>query len=142
MSIIVENITYTKDFLVKRAYEILSKLEKKKNKFIEPNIVIKDKKTYITNFEEFCNSINRDKNIVKMYIDKETNIQSSFIGDFNQLKIDSLLRQPHLKNIITIFIKLYILCQECKSSNTNIIKKNRSSFTYCNMCKSERIFNI
>ncbi len=136
------NLNYTKDFLVKRAYDMLNKREKKKNKFVEPSIINKDRKTFITNFDAFCTSINRDKSIVKTYIDKETNFASSLSGDLSQLKIDTSLRQTHIKTIITVFIKMYVLCQECKSSDTHIIKKNRNSFTQCNFCKSERVFNI
>ncbi len=135
-------ISYDRDFLVKRAYDALNKREKKKNKFIEPIIVIKDRKTFITNFDAFCTSINRDKTLVKMYIDKETTFQSSLSSDLSQLKIDTSLKQSHVKNIVTIFIKMYVLCQECKSSDTHIIRKNRSSFTQCNLCKSERLFNM
>ncbi len=136
------NLTYTTEFLVKRAYDMLNKREKKKNKFVEPSIIIKDRKTFITNFDAFCTSINRDKNIVKAYIDKETNFASSLSGDMSQLKIDTSLRQTHLKTIITGFIKMFVLCQECKSSDTYIVKKNRNSFTQCSFCKSERVFNI
>lgn len=136
------NLNYTKEFLVKRAYDMLNKREKKKNKFVEPSIINKDRKTFITNFDAFCTSINRDKSIVKTYIDKETNFASSLSGDLSQLKIDTSLRQTHIKTIITVFIKMYVLCQECKSSDTHIIKKNRNSFTQCNFCKSERVFNI
>ena len=143
MTDIIElKLNYTTEFLVKRAYHMLNKRDKKKNKFVEPTIIIKDRKTFITNFDAFCTSINRDKTIVKMYIDKETNFASSLSGDLSQLKIDTSLRQSHLKTIITVFIKMYVLCQECKSSDTNIIKKNRNSFIQCNFCKSERVFNI
>jgi translation initiation factor 2 subunit 2 len=134
------NISYTRDYLVKRAYQSLSKRERKKNKFIEPNIIVKDRKTYITNFDIFCKSINRDKYIVKQYIDKETTISSSLLCESTQLKIDSSLKPSHVKNIITIYIKLYILCQECKSSDTELLHKNRLLFTFCNYCKSERIY--
>ena len=135
-------ISYSREFLVNRAYEALSKREKKKNKFIEPHIIIKDRKTYITNFDLFCKSINRDKNTVKKYIDKETTFASSLPGDLTQLKIDTSLKQPHVKSILTIYIKSYVLCQECKSSDTELINKNRSQFTHCNMCKSERLYNL
>lgn len=134
--------TYSREFLVNRAYSSLSKKDKKKNKFIEPNIIIKDRKTYIINFEQFCESINRDINFVKKYIDKETTFQSSLLSDdINQLKIDTSLKQQYLKSILTVYIKSYILCQECKSSDTKIIINNRSQFTSCNTCKSERLYN-
>lgn len=135
-------ILYSREFLVNRAYQTLLKREKKKNKFIEPIIIIKDKKTFITNFELFCKSINRDKNIVKKYIDKETTFASSLPGDSTQLKIDTTLKQPYVKSILSVYIKLCVLCQECKSSDTELITKIRSQFTHCNICKSERVYNL
>jgi len=135
-------LPYTTDELVKRAYTALSQREKKKSKFIQPDIITKDRKTLILNFDSFCKSINRDKTLVKMYLDKETNFSSSFIGDGEQLKIDTMLRVPHVKNILTIFIKLYILCPDCKSSDTSIIRKSRTNFTQCNTCKSSKVLNI
>ena len=136
------NLPYSTEFLVKRAYESLSKREKKKNKFIEPQVIGKDRKTFITNFEAFCNSINREKSFVKIYLDKETLFPSSLIGDLTQLKIDTSLKAAHVKNILTIFIKMYVLCQDCKSSDTHLVKKNRSTFISCSMCKSERVFTF
>jgi translation initiation factor 2 subunit 2 len=135
-------LPYSTDELVKRAYSTLSLREKKKNKFIQPEIIVKDRKTIILNFDTFCKSINRDKNLVKMYLDKETNFSSSFIGDGEQIKIDTSLKVSHVKNILTIFIKLYILCPDCKSSDTSIIRKKRTTFTECNTCKSSKILKI
>lgn len=135
-------LPYSTEELIKRAYESLSLREKKKNKFIQPDIIIKDRKTFITNFDNFCKSINRENSLVKMYIDKETQFASSLINNDTQLKIDTSLKIPHLKNIITIFIKMYILCQECKSSDTTLIRKNRKTFTSCGTCKTEKILNI
>jgi translation initiation factor 2 subunit 2 len=135
-------LPYTTDELVKKAYGALSQREKKKNKFIQPDIIVKDRKTFILNFDSFCKSINRDKNLVKMYLDKETNFSSSFIGEGEQIKIDTSLKVSHVKNILTIFIKLYILCPDCKSSDTCIVRKKRTNFTECNTCKSSKILNI
>jgi translation initiation factor 2 subunit 2 len=135
-------LPYSTEELIKRAYESLSSREKKKNKFIQPEIIVKDRKTFITNFDIFCKSINRENNFVKMYIDKETQFASSLINNDTQLKIDTSLKIPHLKNILTIFIKMYILCPECKSSDTILIRKNRKTFTSCGTCKSEKILNI
>jgi translation initiation factor 2 subunit 2 len=135
-------LPYSAEELIKRAYETLSLREKKKNKFVQPEIIVKDRKTFIINFENFCKSINRETIFVKTYIDKQTQFTSSLITNDTQLKIDTSLKIPHLKNIITIFIKMYILCPECKSSDTTLIRKNRKTFTSCGTCKSEKILNI
>ena len=135
-------ISYSTDDLVKRAYSILNAREKKKIKLIPPEVIIKDKKTIITNFDTFCQSINRDRNIVKNYLDKETNFSSSFFGDTYQIKIDTVLKGPYVKNILTVFIKSYVICADCKSYDTHLIRQKRNTYTQCNTCKTEKVLNI
>jgi translation initiation factor 2 beta subunit (eIF-2beta)/eIF-5 len=135
-------ISYSTDDLVKRAYSQLSNREKKKIKLIPPEVIIKDRKTIITNFDMFCQSINRDRNIVKKYLDKETNFASSFFGDSNQIKIDTMLKGPLVKNILTVFIKSYVICGDCKSYETQLIRQKRATYTQCLTCKTEKVLNI
>ena len=135
-------ISYSTDDLVKRAYSQLSNREKKKIKLIPPEVIIKDRKTIITNFDMFCQSINRDRNIVKTYLDKETNFASSFFGDTYQVKIDTMLKGPLVKNILTVFIKSYVICADCKSYDTHLIRQKRNTYTQCNTCKTEKVLNI
>jgi translation initiation factor 2 beta subunit (eIF-2beta)/eIF-5 len=135
-------LSYSTEDLVKRAYSILSNREKKKLKLVPPEIIIKDRKTIITNFDLFCQSINRDRNIVKNYLDKETNFSSSFFGDNNQVKIDTILKGPYVKNILTVFIKSYVICADCKSYDTQLIRQKRNTYTQCLTCKTEKVLNI
>jgi translation initiation factor 2 beta subunit (eIF-2beta)/eIF-5 len=135
-------LSYSTDDLVKRAYSQLSIREKKKIKLIPPEVIIKDKKTIITNFDTFCQSINRDRNIVKNYLDKETQFASSFIGDNFQVKIDTMLKGPLVKNILTVFIKSYVICADCKSYDTHLIRQKRNTYTQCLTCKTEKVLNI
>ena len=135
-------LSYSTEDLVKRAYSILGHREKKKLKLVPPEIIIKDRKTIITNFDIFCQSINRDRNIVKNYLDKETNFASSFFGDTYQVKIDTILRGPLVKNILTVFIKSYVICADCKSYDTQLIRQKRNTYTQCLTCKTEKVLNI
>ena len=135
-------ISYSTDDLVKRAYSILNAREKKKIKLIPPEVIIKDRKTIITNFDNFCQSINRDRNIVKNYLDKETQFASSFFGDNYQVKIDTMLKGPLVKNILTVFIKSYVICADCKSYDTQLIRQKRATYTQCLNCKTEKVLNI
>ena len=136
------SLPYTTQELVARAYEMLSQREKKKNVFIQPDVLVRDRKTFIANFESFCVSLNREKNIVKQYIDKETEIASSLITDNTQLKIDTSLKPPHVRSILANFIKNHVLCSQCKSSSTQIIKINRIQFIECNTCHSKKNFSL
>ena len=68
----MDNInTYNIDYLINRAYADITKLKQKtKSTFIKPEIISHNRKTYITNFIKFCESIDRDPNIVKKYLQK------------------------------------------------------------------------
>ncbi len=136
------SLPYSTQELVTRAYEILSQREKKKNVFIQPEVIVRDRKTFIVNFEGFCTSLNREKNIVKQYVDKETQIMSSFITDNTQLKIDTSLKPSHVRSILANFIKNHVLCSQCKSSSTQLIKINRMQFIECNTCNSKKNFSL
>lgn len=129
--------TYSPEYLTKRAFSILNSRDKKKKTFIPPEITCKDKKTYVLNFGQFCNSTNRNKESVRKYLEKEVNYQCSLNADETVLKIDTQIKAVEVKNILTNFIKQYVLCPECKSPDTSIEKKNRISYITCKKCKSE-----
>lgn len=127
------------DSLVIRAYDQLELLNKnnKKPSFPPPNIISKDRKTFFINFNDLCNSINRTPEYVKKYIEKETNIATSILGD-GGLKFDVSIKIPQIKNIITNFIKELIICKDCKSCITTIEKDTRLTFMYCSNCNSKK----
>ena len=135
--------TYTSEYMINRAYDIINKVkQKKKNNFIKPEIINHNRKTYITNFTKFSESIDREPLIIKKYLEKELSIITSLIGENNLddeksgLKIDTYIKPNAVLNIIMTFMKEYILCKYCK--NATLIEK-RDKFTYmkCQNCKSE-----
>lgn len=140
----MENIyTYDIDYLINRAYSEITKLKQKtKSAFIKPEIISHNRKTYITNFIKFCESIDRDSNIVKKYLEKELSVQTSIVGESNLtdeksgLKIDVQLKATNVLNVISSFMKEYVLCKNCKGS-TKIEKRDKITYNVCSNCKSE-----
>jgi len=127
------------DKLVERAYyqlELLNK-NKKKPSFPPPNIISKDRKTFFINFSDICKSINRTQEYVKKYIEKETNISTSILGD-GGLKFDVNIKPQQIKNIITHFIKTLIICVDCKSCITTLEKDTRVVIIICTNCNSKK----
>ena len=122
-----------------RAYDQLELLNKNKKKptFPQPNIISKDRKTFFINFNEICNSIDRTQEYVKKYIETETNISTSILGD-GGLKFDVQIKPPQIKNIITTFIKELIICKDCKSCITTLEKDTRILYMYCSNCNSKK----
>jgi len=126
-------------FLINRAYDDMQRIRaaKKKPTFPQPNIVSKDRKTFFLNFEDMCNSMHRDQEYVKKYIETETNIATSILGD-NSLKFDVNVKPLQIKNLITNLIKEYVICKDCKSSITQMHRDNKITYLTCDLCKSKK----
>ena len=122
-----------------RAYDQLELLNKNKKKptFPQPNIISKDRKTFFINFDEICIAINRTQEYVKKYIETETNISTSVLGD-GGLKFDVQIKPPQIKNIITTFIKELIICKDCRSCITTLEKDTRILYICCSNCNSKK----
>ena len=122
-----------------RAYaqlELLNK-NKKKPQFPQPNIIAKDRKTFFINFSDICISVNRTPDYVKKYLETETNISTSILGD-GGLKFDILIKPQQIKNIITTFIKNLVICVDCRSCITTLEKDTRMLFLCCSKCNSKK----
>ena len=135
----IDNINNINDTYLDRAYSQLELVNKNKKKpiFPQPNIISKDRKTFFINFNELCKSINRTQEYVKKYLETETNITTSILGD-GGLKFDVQIKPQQIKNIITTFIKNLVLCVDCKSCITRLEKDTRILFMCCYNCNSKK----
>jgi len=124
---------------IDRAYEQLELLNKNKKKptFPQPNIISKDRKTFFINFSEICKTIDRTPDYVKKYLEIETNISTSILGD-GGLKFDVSIKPQQIKNIVTTFIKELIICKDCRSCITTLEKDTRLLFLCCSNCNSKK----
>ncbi len=139
------------DYLIKRAYSEIKKEKKQKKIFIKPQITNHNRKSYISNFIKFCESINREPEDVRKYINKNMGADTSFINENNldvlsnssnsnnlfALKFNNLYKQTQILNCITNYMKQFVLCGICKSGETEIKKIERISYIYCNSCKGQ-----
>ena len=141
-------MNFTTDQLLDRAYDKLQKIQKEKNKqkksFVKPEVVNHNRKSYITNFTKFCASINRDLESVRKFINKDMNAEVSIMGDNNLdnettgLKFNMIYKSSQIMNCITNYMKEYVLCELCKSGNTEILKIDRITYISCDSCKSQK----
>lgn len=132
------SLEYSFEGLLDRAYEKLSEIRKKSEKgsAIAPKVKIENRKTYITNFNEMCEKISRDPELVKQYLAKNTNCSISVCDD--GLKIDGRFQEAIIKKHVQNFIVEYVQCSNCKSLLTVIIKIDRIDYMKCSNCKSEK----
>jgi translation initiation factor 2 beta subunit (eIF-2beta)/eIF-5 len=132
------NIDYDIKALVDRFYTKLNQ-EKEDEKNIkgikEPDIMTKDRKTFINNFEEVCTSLSREPNTVSSYIAKELVIDTS-ISSNGMLIINKTYKKKKIMDLIKKYIINCVQCPVCKACDTNIIKVTRINFMDCNKCRA------
>jgi translation initiation factor 2 subunit 2 len=140
----IESFYNDTNYFIDRAYNKLKIINNSNNKkiFIKPEILTHNRKTYIVNFIKYCDSINRDKEIVKKFLEKDMGALSSIISDncFDEdtigLKFTTIFKTQIVMNSITNYMKEYVLCKLCKSGNTDIKKIEKISYICCNNCKA------
>jgi translation initiation factor 2 subunit 2 len=142
-------VSYNTSQLIDRAYSKLKSINSntEKKAFCKPEIKNLNRKSYIVNFIKFCSSINRNPEEVRVFIDRDMNAETSFIAENNiedgnsALKFNNIYKNTIIMTTITNYMKEYVLCNLCKSGNTDIKKKDRITYLVCNSCKSSRAIN-
>jgi translation initiation factor 2 subunit 2 len=89
-------------------------------------------RTYIVNFKEIAQALNRDPLHLLRYMSREMatagsmdNARAIFQGKF---KVDTLNR------LIELYSEVYVVCPVCKRPDTKIVKEKRFSFLSCDAC--------
>lgn len=133
---------YNTKYLVDRLYIELSNHISSNKKLVldRPEISSANKKTYIGNFKEICNKLNRKTEEVKVYFESELRAPCN-LSQAGALVITGVFKQAGVSKVLSSYIKDNVTCKECNSCDTEIIKENRISFLKCNKCKSKKSFS-
>lgn len=123
---------YEVDFLLDRVYNTLT-LDKNKIKLEKPNLVNKDKKSYIPNFIEMAKSVNRTPEELRIFFQQELRMDTSFKED-RCLKIDKIIKIQMVETIYKSFVVDHVMCKTCKSIKTHIEKEKRIKYLICETC--------
>ena len=128
---------YDDDFMINRVINSMDNNIKKVS-IIQPNISKLNRKTYIFNFCEFCVSIRRNNQHVKMYLESELSVDSS-ITESGALILDKIFESSRVLAILEQYINEFVICKEtkCKSKCTNFQKEDRINYLVCEVCKSK-----
>lgn len=95
---------------------------------IEPKIVIKNNKFYWVNLNDIAEQLYIPKNIICDYINLK--LGSNFLTSYGELK-----NQTDFLICFDDFMRLFIYCQKCTSSDTFLSKKFEK---ICYDCKSSQ----
>lgn len=132
-------MSYTLEELLDRAYDALG--QKKDNsenvKIDAPKVIRMNRKTFIANFEKICIQINRDILHVSRYVTDELCCTTS-LDSKGALVCGGNFQDKGVCKILTHYFKTFVQCDECKSLNTEIVKKDKITFKECQVCKSSK----
>ncbi len=89
-------------------------------------------RTFLNNFKEICNVINRDPVKVLRFLSKEVATAATFDGTraifqgrFDYGSIDRLIKR---------YVEENVICPVCKRPDTKIVKEKRLPFMVCSAC--------
>ncbi|XP_054748625.2 eukaryotic translation initiation factor 2 subunit 2-like [Lytechinus pictus] len=134
---------YTYDELLTRAFDIMRSKnpdmvtgEKKRFIMRPPQVVrIGTKKSSFVNFTEICKMLHRPTEHLLNFLLAELGTSGSIDGN-NQLIIKGRFQQKQMESVLRRYIKEYVTCHTCRSSETFLHKENRLFFLQCERCQS------
>lgn len=128
----------TEEYLLDRLYDAIG-TNGIKGKIIMPRPIssIKNKKTFLENYEEIKNKIEREHVIALFdFLKNELSSDVSVNGE-NQLCITGIFRNATFEKLIRDYCVKFVQCKSCKSGNTNTIKEKKIVYLVCENCKSK-----
>ncbi len=128
-------LPYTYEELLERALKALPKKpvsRKSRFKVPTPDIIVSGKRTFIQNFKQICDILNRDPKLVLRYLLKELaapgtleGTMAVIMGEHSRQMINALLQR---------FIKDYVICPICGEPDTILVKERKMMFIKCMAC--------
>jgi translation initiation factor 2 subunit 2 len=143
-----EDYTYSYEELLKNIYDKLTQnninLNNTKKLILKLPMVIRinSNKSIWINFNDFCQTVNREHRYVIIQVEKKLNLITSITKN-SELILHNKIISYTIKNFIREFIKNHVQCHTCKSFDTYINKNReiRLLFIVCNNCLSRRSIN-
>ncbi|PAV72854.1 hypothetical protein WR25_19019 [Diploscapter pachys] len=93
------------------------------------------KKTAFSNFAEICKLMKRQDKHVLQFLLAELGTTGSIDGN-NCLIVKGRFQQKHFESVLRKYIKEYVMCHTCRSSDTLLTKDTRLFFLQCQACGS------
>ena len=129
---------YTYDELLERAYSQLPEVREYSERFTipVPEIVYEGKNTVIRNYRDICRTINRDPKQVLQVMLKEIGTAGEISGDM--LILQGRINTNKILDAVESYVLSYVICSECGSPDTELIRQERSLMLKCHACGAVR----
>ena len=141
--VIEKFVIYSYEDMLNRAYSKIDKpTESDKLKMKIPKICRDgSKKTVWINFRETCLIINRPKEHLMNYVSREFGAICS-INAQDILVVRGIYKSNRFESLVRNYIREYVMCTQCKSMKTRIVKEGRLTFIICSKCNSSRSIKV
>jgi len=134
---------YAYDTLLDMVFDIMREKNpemtsgKKKTFSMKPPQIVKagSKKTAFANFAEICRLMKRQPRHVLQFLMAELGTTGSIDGN-ECLIVKGRFQQKHFESVLRKYIKEYVTCHTCRSSETDLTKDVRLFFLTCKTCGS------
>lgn len=112
-----------------------------KTSIISPKLLrINFKKLIWINFNEICNTLQRHPEHIYNYLITEFKTTCS-INYNQQLIINGKFNQIQIEKVLRSYIKMYVICNNCKSLNTIVTKNDdKLNIINCQLCLANRYY--
>lgn len=101
----------------------------KNSNISKPDIKYENRKTFWYNFGKNCSQINRTMDQVKKFVEKEMAVETS-INDKSNLILRGKYNFAMIANTYKKYIKNYVVCSTCKSTQTEIVRNSSNRLDY------------
>lgn len=132
---------YDYEFLLNRIYENPKLGLKTTHEYhiLTPEVTrtLNRKKLQISNFVEICQHFNRTFDELKNFLTAELKTSGSLTNE-NKLILRGNLTENKIQNLLIKYANEYVICKECKSHDTKIVKRDRITYLSCQHCLSEK----
>ena len=96
-------------------------------------VIRKNRLSVIANFSVFSEKLNRTKEQISDYYKSETGANNS-INNQGQLLIQGVLNETKCESILRNYIRDFVMCKQCKSLNSVLVKESGLTFLECHQC--------
>ena len=120
--------------LLETAYKDIKPVKSKIDRFEIPKVEghIEGNKTIIDNFKQIASYLRRDESHLLKYILKALAAAGSIKGE--RLILTRKISSKQINEKIEQYTKDFVICDECKKPDTEIIRQDRMSFLHCLAC--------
>jgi translation initiation factor 2 subunit 2 len=120
--------------LLDRALEKIPKKKGSGERFELPALQISSTKTrtWIANFREICNYLNRDPHHVLKFMTRE--LATAVAVEESRAIFKGRFGSESIKRLLNIYIGRYVTCPICGRPDTKIVKEDRFLFLDCEAC--------